>query len=557
MPNSGVACDAQSAASAPALHRKRWAQFGPVHCALDFNLANVTLVEVSGGYVAIDAGPSLETAQEIRDQFAQRAGGQPLAIIYTHSHADHIRGAAAFHATGVPIWAHAKFADELATQHKLTNAYYRRAAKQFGTWLPADCVPTNGIGPRLDLGAEAASPILYPTDTFDGFQAIEYGSQRFELFSAPGETHDHLLVWMPEIRTLHAGDNFYRAFPNLYSIRGTSPRPIESWIASLDRMRRLQPAPEVLVLGHTEPIVGADRIYEVLTDYRDAIAFVHDSVIRGLNADQSLEEMLTQVRLPPRLQHRDFLREQYGTVRGAVRGIYDAYMGWFDGEAAHLDPLSRRELADRLLPRLGGREGATAAMQEALEMNDFRWAAWLGEHVLAVHGLDPRVKSMQADALRRLAGAEPNPLMRSWALTDAAELSGELPAPKMPRPTAAAMADIPIESLLAVLPSRVDPERSAKSDLTLGFDFTDSGKRFAFHIRRGVGEVAPGLDATTDLTVRTTEADFKRALIARDVRPLSREFLRALKFDVAGNSATRPFRALMHLARFARCMVKA
>lgn len=556
MRDTQFGCDAQRLAVGEVV-RKRWVQFGPVHCALDFNLANVTLVETSQGYVAIDAGPSLETAQEIRDQFAQRASGDPLAIIFTHSHADHIRGAPVFHERGVEIWAHAKFADELAVQHKLTNAYVRRAAKQFGTGLPADCVPHNGIGPRLDLGADTASPILYPTHTFRSSQTLEYGGLGFQLFAAPGETHDHLFVWIPELRTLHAGDNFYSAFPNLYSIRGVSPRPVEGWIASLDRMRRLSPAPEVLVLGHTEPIVGADRIHQTLTDYRDAIAFVHDSVVRGLNADVSLDDMLQRIELPARLQGRDFLQQRYGTVRGAVRGIHDAYMGWFDGQAAHLDPISRRELVDRLLPRLGGRDGVITAMRSAIDRNDLRWAVWLGEHLMLLHGRDRSVRAVYAEALRRQAEAEPNPLMRSWGLSDAAELSGGYQAPKMPRPTAEAIADMPIESLLAVLPSRVDPASSAKIDLILGFKFSDSAKQFTFHIRRGVGEMAPTLDPAAQLVVRTSEADFKRALIAKDVAPLSREFLRVLQFEDADGRPVRPFRGLLHLARFARSMVKA
>lgn len=50
------------------------------------------------------------------------------------------------------------------------------------------------------------------------------GGLTFELVEAHGETHDQLFVYIPEKRTLLPGDNYYQSFPNLYSIRGTSPR---------------------------------------------------------------------------------------------------------------------------------------------------------------------------------------------------------------------------------------------------------------------------------------------------------------------------------------------
>ncbi|MCA9236943.1 MAG: MBL fold metallo-hydrolase [Planctomycetales bacterium] len=552
------ACDARTVRAEAQPGPPRWFQHGPVHCALDFNLANVTLIETNGGYVAIDCGPSTETAAEVQRQFLDRSGSDRLhAIIYTHSHPDHIRGASAWHQSETPIWAQAGFAAELALQNKLPAAYMRRAAKQFGAGLPADIVPHNGIGPRLDLGVEAAAPILYPTDTFDDFAALDHGDLHLQLHAAPGETHDHLFVWIPELKLLHAGDNFYRAFPNLYSIRGVAPRPVERWIASLDAMRRLSPAPECLILGHTEPIVGADRIAQVLTDYRDAIAFVHDSVVRGINDHKAPEQLVAEIQLPPRLARQPFLAEHYGTVRGAVRGIYDGYLGWFDGQAAHLDPLPRRDLAERLAPRLGGRVGMLEALQAALDQGDLPWAEWLGDHLLALDPRDKQAAELLAQTETRLADAEPNPLMHSWRLSDAAELRGQFHPPKKPKVRAATIAHVPIDTLISVFPSRVNPVRSARVNLSIGFDLTDSDRRYTFTIRQGVGEVAPQLLPGANLTIRTTEAELKRVLIAGEVTPLSRDFWRSLKFDVAGPAVLKPFHVLRHLARFASCMIKA
>ena len=45
-----------------------------------------------------------------------------------------------------------------------------------------------------------------------------------ELYHAPGETNDQIIVWWPSRRILFPADNIYRAFPNLYAIRGTMSR---------------------------------------------------------------------------------------------------------------------------------------------------------------------------------------------------------------------------------------------------------------------------------------------------------------------------------------------
>ena len=100
----------------------------------------------------------------------------------------------------------------------------------------------------------------------------------FELVEAHGETHDQLFIWLPNQKAILPGDNYYQAFPNLYTIRGTTPRPVRAWIASLDEMRKLEP--EYIVPSHTGPIIGKDEVAKQLTDYRDGITWVYVETIR-------------------------------------------------------------------------------------------------------------------------------------------------------------------------------------------------------------------------------------------------------------------------------------
>jgi alkyl sulfatase BDS1-like metallo-beta-lactamase superfamily hydrolase len=81
---------------------------------------------------------------------------------------------------------------------------------------------------------------------------------RSTILHIPGETDDQIGVWIPESRTLLCADDIYKAFPNLYAIRGTPSRDLMQWVDSLDLM--LSYEADFLVPSHTRPIIGRENI---------------------------------------------------------------------------------------------------------------------------------------------------------------------------------------------------------------------------------------------------------------------------------------------------------
>ena len=70
-----------------------------------------------------------------------------------------------------------------------------------------------------------ASFNVIPTHTFkEKLDINPVKGVELTLYHAPGETNDQIIIWWPEKRILFPADNIYRAFPNLYAIRGTSAR---------------------------------------------------------------------------------------------------------------------------------------------------------------------------------------------------------------------------------------------------------------------------------------------------------------------------------------------
>jgi alkyl sulfatase BDS1-like metallo-beta-lactamase superfamily hydrolase len=111
--------------------------------------------------------------------------------------------------------------------------------------------------------------------------------------------------------------------PNLVTIRGDRYRDALTAIASVERVRDLQP--ELLVTGHFEPIAGANRINAELTRLRNAIQYIHDQTVAGMNAGKDVQTLMREITLPAEYE----VGQGYGKVGWDVRAVWENYSGWF------------------------------------------------------------------------------------------------------------------------------------------------------------------------------------------------------------------------------------
>jgi alkyl sulfatase BDS1-like metallo-beta-lactamase superfamily hydrolase len=246
-----------------------------------------------------------------------------------------------------------------------------------------------------------------------------------QLVHTPGETPENIAVWLRDKRVLMTGDDFYRAFPNLYPIRGGRLRAPEPWIASLETMLALNA--EHLVPGHTRPISGTDNVRAALTAYRDGLRSVLDQTLAGMQKGERPDELVQHVKLPAELAANPYLQELYGSVAWSVRAIYADRLGWFDGNAAHLFPLPEGDRGAKIIDLAGGVEKALARARDALAAREFQWAAELADYVLSVDGVNVDARQIKAQALTELGERQMNANARNYYLSSSEYLSKGLP----------------------------------------------------------------------------------------------------------------------------------
>jgi alkyl sulfatase BDS1-like metallo-beta-lactamase superfamily hydrolase len=349
---------------------------------------NVYRVVTREGSVVIDTGLKSQAAEQKRLLDAAAPGGSRMLVL-THAHEDHLGGAVLYSAEpDVEILAQRQFADRQRSFDALRRFRDRRGSVLWGQVMP-----------EAERGQP--QPQISPARLVDDRLAFTHGGMRIELLSTPGaEGADSLSVWLPELRTLLIGDLWGPiplAFPNLFTLRGEQLRFAMAYVDSLERLLALDA--ELVLPGHFEPVRGRDEVRRQLTRLRDAVRFVHDRTVAGMNAGRDLFSLMREIRLPPELA----LDEQYGRVEWGVRAIWEGYAGWFRYESTtELYAVPPSSVHPEIAALAGGPGALAQAAQKRVAAGQPLEALHLVDIALAAEPANRAALSAKQAALRLL-----------------------------------------------------------------------------------------------------------------------------------------------------------
>jgi alkyl sulfatase BDS1-like metallo-beta-lactamase superfamily hydrolase len=238
-----------------------------------------------------------------------------------------------------------------------------------------------------------------------------------------------------------------------------------------------------------------------VTDARDAIQFLWDQTVRGINNGLTLGELIAQVQLPARFERSYLTQQHYGLAEHHVRQIHAGLRGWFDGYEAELFPLPTQERARRMIDGFGGRSAVAAQATSAMSEGDLRWAlelaTWLvrsetGPDGRADGGSDDE-RALLASVLRLIGQRTTAANIRNWCLTRALELENKIHLDRL-RGYRASRGQVLSQhpaSFVHGLKVILEPSRAAGVHTHVGFDF-GNGPVAGLLIRGGVAVPTDG-----------------------------------------------------------------
>jgi alkyl sulfatase BDS1-like metallo-beta-lactamase superfamily hydrolase len=480
------------------------------------DLSNVTFVEGATGVLVIDPLISAETAAAALALYRAHRGDRPVVgVIYSHSHVDHFGGVkgvtsqADVDAGRCTILAPDGFLEHAVAENVYAGtAMTRRAGYMYGAVLER--------GPEGQVGAGLAQTtsmgtvtLIAPTDSVrsTGEERVVDGIRMVFQLTPGTEAPAEMNVLFPDHAALCMAENATHVLHNVLTLRGAVVRDARVWAQYLtEAIDTFGDRLDVVFASHHWPTWGRERALAYLGEQRDLYAYLHDQTLRMLNQGLTGIEIAEVIALPPALERAWHARGYYGSVSHNVKAIYQRYLGWYDGNPAHLWELPPVEAGRRYVAAMGGADAVLAVAREAFAAGDFRWVAQLVNHLVFAEPDNVAAKALQADALEQLGFGSENGTWRSAYLAGATELrrgSFGTPASTV---TPDLLAALTPEQLFDALAIRVNGPRAWDEALALGIELTDTGASYRLDLRNGVlvHRAAPAGGA--DVVVRTTRA---------------------------------------------------
>ena len=367
---------------------------------------NSYLLPTDEGRVVINTGMGFEGPLH-RRAFDALDTSPVRAVLLTQGHYDHVGGVDVMKDAGSDVVAQANFTMWRDDNELLEGFRSRNSAFAFIDAILAAMEYARSVG----VGAvPQARP--EPTIVVDDQLELAVGGREMVLIATPGgETFDSMVVWLPESRTLFSGNLFGPLFghvPNLVTIRGDRYRDALTYIRSLDVVREL--APERLVTGHFDPVLGADRIVEETAALQEAMQSVHDQTVEGMNAGTDVWTLMRTVKVPDHLD----VGEGYGQTKWNVRAIWENYGGWFHHRSTtELYGVPAAAVAPDVVAAAGA-EALVSAAQARLDAGEPVAALHLTDLVLGVEPAHAGARAVASAATAQLLADSTNFWESAW-----------------------------------------------------------------------------------------------------------------------------------------------
>jgi alkyl sulfatase BDS1-like metallo-beta-lactamase superfamily hydrolase len=292
-------------------------------------------------------------------------------------------------------------------------------------------------------------------------------------------------------------ENCCHTLHNLYTLRGAEVRDSLAWAKYMNEaIETYSDKTDVIFASHHWPAWGTENCRRLLKSQRDMYRYLHDQTLHLANQGFTSLEIAEMFELPVQLDRAWHNRGYYGSISHDVKGVYQKYLGFFDGNPANLHPLPPVESGRKYVELAGGADALLATARRSFDSGEYRWTAQLVNHLVFADPENADARGLQADALEQLGYQSESGPWRNFYLTGAKELRDGVA--RVATPNAAApdvVGAMSAEMILDFMAIRLNGQRAADAHIPLTFAFAETGERYAVEIGSGVLNYTAGRDA--------------------------------------------------------------
>ena len=460
-----------------------------------FDLSNMTIIEGNTGIIIIDPLMTKETATSALELYYKNRPKKPVvAVIYSHSHADHYGGVKGVinqddvKSGKVKVYAPEGFLAEAISENVYAgNAMSRRASYMYGSQLKKDAKGQidTGLGKTTSLGTFT---LIQPTDiitktndtrTIDGVQ--------IDFSLVPGtEAPSEMLMYFPQFKLLNSAEDATHTLHNLYTLRGAQVRDAVKWWKAVDTMMTRYGDAEIIIAQHNWPKWGKDNIQGYLAKQRDVYKYIHDQTLNLANKGYTMNEIAETIKLPKELDQEWSIRGYYGSVSHDSKAVYQKYLGWYDNNPANLNPLPPTEAGKKYVEYMGGAPAIIKKAKESYAKGEYRWVAEVMSKVVFADPNNKEAKNLEADALEQLGYQTENGTWRNNYLMGAYELRNGVVANATSSASPDTITAMTTDMLLDFMGIQLNAEKAAGKKMVLNWEQPDTKEKYTITLENSV-----------------------------------------------------------------------
>jgi alkyl sulfatase BDS1-like metallo-beta-lactamase superfamily hydrolase len=498
---------------------------GHIYQVRGFDLANISFIKSDTGWIVFDPLTSRETAAAALALITEHVEDRPVvAVVYSHSHADHfggVRGVVdeADVASGkVKVIAPVGFMEHAVAESVYAgNAMNRRLFYQYGSLL--DRSPFGHVDQSIGKGVASGNLGLIAPNVVisEDIEEMTVDGVRMVFQNTPGtEAPAEMNTWFPDLKAFWAAENITGTIHNIYTLRGALVRDALEWSRQINiALYMFGQEAEVMFASHSWPRWGNDRIQEVMRTQRDTYAHLNNGVLHLANQGVTINEIHNVYRVPESLQQQWAARSYHGSVEHNSRAVVNRYLGYWDGNPATLIPLSPRDSAPLYVQMMGGAQPILDKARELHGLGDDKLAMEILNRLVYAEPENVEARQLLADVFEQLGYQQESPSVRNSFLAAALELRSGLPQGDPPKSSGPDMIRaLATEQFLDFLGIRLDPKKAEGAAFTINLITPDVGEKFVVELSNGTLTNLRGFQADDpDLTLVINRSDLEQAMM--------------------------------------------